>query len=76
MDNTPPLMSQADRALAASFAGNPTDFKPLTEADRLAADVAYAQAKDTGALRRRDDELALALQVADQTMLAVLGRAL
>lgn len=68
-------LSQADRALAASFAGT-TPLEPLTEAERLAIDVAYAQAKDSGALRRAEDALALRLQIADQTMLRVLGAAL
>ena len=67
-------LSQDDRALAAQFAGT-TPFE-LTEAERLAIDVAYARAKDSGALRRAEDDLALRLQVADQTMLRVLGAAL
>ena len=70
-------LSPADRALAAAFAGTtPLDVEPLTEADRLEIDVAYARAKDSGALRRSEDDLALRLQIADQTMLRVLGAAL
>ena len=68
-------MTPQDRALAAAFAGT-EPFTPLIEEQCIAADQAYARAKDSGELRRRDDEVALALQIHDQHMLEIIGRAL